>query len=169
MEKCIAAIDIYICLWLLRRANSPPSWEGKGWTVIKRKWTVELRWSWIKSTIAFTFLNRFNWVVCIFKGLWSTWSTKQSLVSMLLRISIVRLKSPKTYIHTCDNCKSFNETDSGGRLRQTTYSRVTASSELFGASPHSNINALAVAISFSFVFVLITLFKLRITQSIYFI
>ena len=71
--------------------------------------------------------------------------------------------------HTVDTSKSFNETDSGGRLRQTTYSRVTASSELFGASPHSNINALAVAISFSFVFVLITLFKLRITQSIYFI
>src|SRR4029434_1995491 len=91
------------------------------------------------------------------------------MVSMLLRISIVRLKSPKIYIHTCDNCKSFNEIDSGGRLRQTTYSRVTASSELFCASPHSNINALAVAICFSFVFVLITLFKLRITQSIYFI
>src|SRR4029434_1169734 len=90
---------------------------------------------------------------------------------MLLRISIVRLKSPKTYIHTCDNCKSFNETDSGGRLWQTTYSRVTAvsaSSELFGASPHSNINALAVAISFSFVFALITLFKLRFKLNILF-
>src|SRR4029434_6579328 len=52
-----------------------------------------------------------------------------------------------------------------GRLCST----VTASSEPFGASPHSDINALAVAISFSFVFVLITLFKLRFTQSIYFI
>src|SRR4029434_6639052 len=41
---------------MLRRANSPPSWEGKGWTVNKRKWTVELWWSWMKSTIAFTFL-----------------------------------------------------------------------------------------------------------------
>ena len=36
----------------------------------------ELRFFWIKSTIMFTFLNPFQWVVHIFKGWWSMWSIK---------------------------------------------------------------------------------------------
>lgn len=49
-------------------------------------------WSfWMKSTVRFTFFNCFQWVVFIYKGLWSMWSITKRICLQVLTISLGKI------------------------------------------------------------------------------